>query len=173
MMQTERLCLRRPQKEDLQAFLAYRNDPENLRYQPIEPMSEADALRFLTSQTSLDELADNCWIMLVIERLRDRRVIGEVGMYVEAAAKGSADIGWSLQRDCWRHGYALEAARRLVEHAFAERGLLRLTASMSADNASSVRLCERLGMRRQSGAGDPRDVYQYALSAGEGAGVPV
>jgi RimJ/RimL family protein N-acetyltransferase len=171
-MQTQRLTLRRPRIADLQAFLAYRNAPENLRLQPIAPMSEADALRFLAGQAALDSEADNCWIMFAIERLEDGCMIGEVGMYIEAAAQGAADIGWSLQRDYWGQGYAAEAAQRLLAYAFDERGLTRLTASMSAHNAASVRLCERLGMRRESVAlqaqqvaGESHDVYQYALEA--------
>lgn len=170
-MHTERLHLRRPRVDDLEAFLAYRNDPVNLRLQPIEPMSQADALRFLHGQAGLDSHADNCWIMFAIERLHDRCMIGEVGIYLESDARRAGDIGWSLHRDACGQGYAIEAARRLVDHAFGERKLLRLTASRSAQNAASVRLCERLGMRREATAsraqnvdGDWHDVHQYGLS---------
>jgi RimJ/RimL family protein N-acetyltransferase len=88
--------------------------------------------------------------MFAIERLQAHRVIGETGIYVEAAAGRTGDMGWSLQRDFFGQGYATEAAQRLIAYAFAERGLLRLMASMSALNASSVRLCERMGMRREA-----------------------
>jgi RimJ/RimL family protein N-acetyltransferase len=177
-MHTERLHLRKPRVDDLEAFLAYRNDPANLRLQPIEPMSQADALQFLLAQAEMDWHADECWIMFAIERLQDRRMIGEVGIYVESAARRAGDIGWSLHRDACGQGYAIEAARRLVDYAFGETGLLRLTASMSAHNEASVRLCERLGMRREATAsnaqcvdGDWHDVYQYGLSRNDWAGV--
>jgi len=177
IMHTERLHLRRPRVDDLEAFLAYRNDPANLRLQPIEPMSQADASQFLLAQAGLDKHADNCWIMFAIERLRDSRMIGEVGIYVESAAKRAGDIGWSLHRDACAQGYAIEAARALVDYAFGERQLLRLTASMSAQNEACIRLCERLGMRREATAskaqcvdGDWHDVHQYGLSRSEWAG---
>lgn len=176
-MQTERLHLRRPRADDLEAFLAYRNDPANLRLQPIEPMPRADALQFLLAQAELERGADDCWIMFAIERRSDNRMIGEVGIYIESAAKSAGDIGWSLHRDACGHGYAIEAARRLADYAFGERELLHLTASMSAHNAGSVRLCERLGMRREATAkqaqrvdGDWHDVHQYGLSRSDWAG---
>lgn len=133
------------------------DDPANLRLQPIEPMSQADALRFLHDQAGLDTHADNYWIMFAIERLHDRRMIGEVGIYLESEAR---------------------RARRLVDYAFGERKLLRLTASMSAHNAASARLCERLGMRREATAsraqnvdGDWHDVHRYGLSHRDWAGL--
>nr|WP_314546037.1 GNAT family protein [uncultured Massilia sp.] len=175
-MHTERLRLRRPGPDDLQAFLAYRNDPANLRLQPIAPMEEGQALAFLVAQSRLDVDADNCWTMFAIERIEDGRMIGEVGIYIEAAAEHAGDMGWSLHRDACGQGYATEAAKRLVDYAFAERGLLRLTASMSAHNRSSIRVCERLGMRREATASNAQcvaggwhDVYRYALSHGEWA----
>ena len=176
-MQTKRPHLRRPRTDDLEAFLAYRNDPANLCLQPIEPMPRADALQFLLAQAGLEREADDCWIMFAIERRSDNRMIGEVGIYIESAARRAGYIGWSLHRDACGQGYAIEAARRLVDYAFDERGLLRLTASMSAQNAASVRMCERLGMRREATAseaqcvdGDWHDVHQYGLSRSDWAG---
>lgn len=172
-MQTERLRIRKPGPDDLAAFLAYRNDPANLRLQPVAPMTQAAALQFLEAQSQLDADADNCWIMFAIERLEDKRMIGEVGMYIEAArsgGRGAGDMGWSLQRDFQGRGYAAEAARCLVAHAFGERRLQSLNASMSARNSASARLCERLGMRleatiakAQRVGDDWHDVHRYVL----------
>lgn len=178
-MQTERLRIRPPGPDDLQAFLAYRNDPENMRLQPIAQMQEAEALRFLVAQSALDRHADNCWIMFAIERREDGRMIGEVGMYIEPAAKRAGDMGWSLHRDFQGRGYAAEAAAWLVDHAFRDRGLLLLSASMSARNTPSVRVCEHLGMRLEStecnaqqvGA-ERHDVLRYVLPSSEWIACP-
>lgn len=180
-MHTARLHLRKPRHDDLEAFLAYRNDPLNLRLQPIAPMLPDDASRFLAAQSTLDSLADECWIMFAIERRQDARMVGEVGIYIEAASKRAGDIGWSLHHDHCGQGYATEAAQRLVEYAFVERGLLRVTASMSAHNSSSARLCQRLGMRLESTtpdaqcvAGEWHDVHHYVLTNRDwsGSGAP-
>lgn len=174
IVQTDRLVLRPPRPADLQAFLAYRNHPGNLHLQPIAPMSDQDAARFLLGQSTLGADADDCWIMYAIERLDDGALIGEVGIYIEAARTGTGDIGWSLHPAHHGKGHATAAARLLLDHVFGERGLQRVTASMSAQNAPSIRLCERLGMRRATvtpGAqrvGDAwHDAYQYQLLASE------
>lgn len=140
-------------------------------------MPRADALQFLLAQAGLERDADDCWIMFAIERQSDNRMIGEVGIYIESAARRAGDIGWSLHRNACGQSYGIEADRLLVDYAFDERGLLRLTASMSARNAASVRLCERLGMRRVTKAseaqcvdGDWHDVHQYGLSRSDWAG---
>jgi ribosomal-protein-alanine N-acetyltransferase len=136
-------------------------------------MTQAAALQFLEAQSQLDADADNCWIMFAIERLEDKRMIGEVGLYIVAASRGAGDMGWSLQRDFQGRGYAAEAARWLVAHAFGERRLQSLSASMSAHNSASARLCERLGMRldatiakAQRVGDDWHDVRRYVLVEG-------
>jgi ribosomal-protein-alanine N-acetyltransferase len=161
---SSRLRLRRPTGADLPVFLAYRNHPDNLRFQPIAPMPQADAMRFLQAQCERADDADACWIMFAIERRADGRMIGEVGIYMDAASGRTGDIGWSLDRAFQGQGYATEAARLLLGYAFDERGLERVTASMHAQNLRSIRLCERLGMALEMTTAGER---HYALHAGD------
>ncbi|MCA1593198.1 MAG: GNAT family N-acetyltransferase [Acidobacteria bacterium] len=46
-----------------------------------------------------------------------------------------------------RRGYATEAARALIEYAFAQMRLERIVATTTHDNAASIRVMEKLGMR--------------------------
>ena len=167
---TPRLILRAPRESDLAAFLAYRNHPDNCRYQGLAPTDAASALAFLRTQAALDVAAGDCWMMCALERREDGRMIGEVGMYIGAAAQGSGDLGWSIHPDFQGHGYATEAARALLGYAFGVRGLHRVTANGDARNAASTRVMERLGMRREGvfvqsrfADGAWRDEVLYAL----------
>lgn len=171
---TDRLVVRRPSRSDLHAFLAYRNADENMRLQPIEPMREADALTFLGNQAELDFDADNCWLMFAIELRDSGCMIGEIGIYVESKSKRTGDIGWSINKVFRGRGYATEAARCLLDFAFIERQLHRVTATTSAQNTSSVRVMERLGMRHEGTMlksslirGDWHDDYLYAMLRSE------
>lgn len=146
---SDRLVIRRPTADDLEAFLAYRNDPENMLFQPIEAMRVVDAAAFLADQAKLDLDADNCWLMFAIELRESGRMIGEVGMYIESATKRTANIGWAIQSEFRGQGYATEAAKYLLEYAFKERKLHRVTSITSVQNGASVRVMERLGMRRE------------------------
>jgi RimJ/RimL family protein N-acetyltransferase len=56
------------------------------------------------------------------------------------------EIGWRLDRAAWGFGYATEAARLCVDHAFGPLGLETLVAYTAAGNAPSRRVMQRLGM---------------------------
>ncbi len=48
---TERLVIRRPAAADLHDFLAYQTHPAYLRYQSVEPKTEAEAIDFPRLET--------------------------------------------------------------------------------------------------------------------------
>ncbi len=55
------------------------------------------------------------------------------------------EIGWHLHPDVWGLGYATEAARALIDRAWAA-GLTELHAVTDPDNVASQAVCRRLGM---------------------------
>lgn len=148
-IRTERLLLRAPAEADLADFLAYRNAPENLALQPIEPMEEQAAAKFLARQAGQDANEAFGWIMLAIELQPERRMIGEVGIYIPEDGN-QGDIGWSIHSPHQGKGYATEAARALLAFAFRNRRLHRVTATCDARNAASLSLMKQLGMRHEA-----------------------
>ncbi|MCW3060900.1 MAG: hypothetical protein JWQ02_2721 [Capsulimonas sp.] len=71
-------------------------------------------------------------------------------------------------------GYATEAAEALLKFLFGDLAAHRVTSGCDARNTASVRLMERLGLRReghlvqsQFSNGELRDEYLYALLRGE------
>ena len=46
-----------------------------------------------------------------------------------------------------RQGYAFEAASAVLEYAQNERGLTRILAFISPENAPSIKLAEKIGLR--------------------------
>lgn len=60
-------------------------------------------------------------------------------------AERDIEIGWHFHPDHWGHGYATEAARAVLEHAFAA-GLERVVAVTNPANTASQAVCLRLGM---------------------------
>lgn len=146
---TRRLILRSPRIDDLADFLAYRNHPENLRFQPVEPMTEANAAAFLEGQATIDTSAGQCWMMCAVERRTGGRMVGEVGVFLSPPIQRTGNIGWAIHPDYQRQGFASEAARALLDHLFAARNLHRVTATGDPRNVASTRVMERLGMRRE------------------------
>lgn len=58
------------------------------------------------------------------------------------------EIGWRLRPEVWGRGYAVEAARPVVDHAFRTLVLERFVAAdIDSRNLASIRVAEKLGMR--------------------------
>jgi RimJ/RimL family protein N-acetyltransferase len=67
----------------------------------------------------------------------------------DQARDTQAELGWVLDPSCTGHGYATEAARELLRHCFHDLGVRRVTANCFLGNDTSLRLMERVGMRRE------------------------
>ena len=64
---------------------------------------------------------------------------------------GQANIGYFLCRGSWGKGYATEVGRALVfSFGFEQPKLLRIWAWCDTENSASVRVLEKLGLRREA-----------------------
>ena len=74
------------------------------------------------------------------------RVVGNAVLR-PAPYDDSAELGYHLMHAAWGQGYATEAARAALHHAFATLALPVVSAVVSVDNSASHRVLERIGMR--------------------------
>jgi [ribosomal protein S5]-alanine N-acetyltransferase len=80
------------------------------------------------------------------------------------------EIGWAVHPAEWGRGYAVEAARKIIDWAFNELNVHRVVAFCHADNAASVRVMEKLGMHQDGRLRETRwlrgqwwDEYVYSI----------
>jgi ribosomal-protein-alanine N-acetyltransferase len=78
----------------------------------------------------------------------DPEPVGELGLTVEERTR-EAEIGLWIAPPHWGEGYGTEASELLVDYAFAERNLHRVTASALESNESSKRIWEKLGFEHE------------------------
>jgi [ribosomal protein S5]-alanine N-acetyltransferase len=78
-------------------------------------------------------------------RLSDAAHIGCCGLRPYPARAGVGELGFHLRYDYWRQGYASEAARRVICHAFTDLQAPALFAGHHPDNTASHDLLLRLG----------------------------
>jgi RimJ/RimL family protein N-acetyltransferase len=84
--------------------------------------------------------------MWAAERTEDGVVVGTVLLLtLPNAEHDEVEIGWHLHPDSWGRGYATEAARAVLGHAFAA-GLPEVIAVSHTDNEASQAVMRRLGM---------------------------
>lgn len=145
------LTLRPPTNADIDQILSWRNLPEVTRWL-LRTTVEPDAFR----KAWLDGIDDP----------DDHSVVAELdGVIVGTGSLEIRDGMGQLQGDAWRgaegllgylvdpahagRGHATDLARALLDLAFTELGLHRVTAGCFADNIASWRVMEKVGMRRE------------------------
>lgn len=175
MLRTERLVLRPVGEADIDRILEYRNLPEVTQWL-LRTQVEPDAFREAWRRAGEDPDDHSQAVTL------DGTVIGTVSLGVVDGMgqpgqplRTEAELGYIFDPAYAGHGYATEAVTAMVAYAFEEVGVRRITAGCFADNLASVRVLEKVGMRReQHGIADSWhaelgwvDGYTYGLLADE------
>jgi len=141
ILETERLLLRPPRAVDISHFVPLLNDFEvakNLSRVPY-PYTEDDGCAFVVRAAHNWRSGEDMAFAILTKA--PGAYIGTCGIH---PAQGW-EFGYWLGRPYWRHGYATEAARRLVAFAFDDLGVERLAAGWYHDNPASGRVLEKLG----------------------------
>ena len=142
VLYTPRLMLRRFTTADMDAFVAYRADPEVARYQGWEAgFSRAQGEEFLEWLKSVDPDTPGEWFQFAIER---RDAPGLIGDCAANFGPAEVEIGFTLAPAHQRMGYATEAVGALLGYV-ASRGHTTAVAWCDVDNLPSRRVLERLG----------------------------
>lgn len=143
-IKTERLTLVPISEAFLDSACAYAMNADNARLMVYLPKDSRDEVReFLRSagREWQKPQPDICEFAV----LRDGEHIGGMTMYFEGDYT-RGELGWIIRRDCWGNGYAVEAAKGLMEHFRKTMGLDRFIAHCDSENTASKRVMEKLGM---------------------------
>ena len=150
-LETSRLTLRPFVADDFEALCAMRSDPEVMRYLYGERMSPAETGAFLTRKMAATSWAsEGDWLTAaVVERASDLTV-GDVALRWVSERDATAEIGFVFDPRHQGKGFATEAARALVDWAFATADFHRVIGRTEARNTASARVLQKLGMRLEA-----------------------
>jgi RimJ/RimL family protein N-acetyltransferase len=146
---TQRLLLRELAPSDLDIVIDHFCDPEASRY-VLSGQTDPSRLRWMAIAAyaaARQNLRD--YFVLAIERISDRAMMGICALARAGPGSRGARLGWNVGREYWGNGYTTEAARALVAFGFEEQRVRRIIADCFAENAASIRVMEKIGMRRQ------------------------
>jgi RimJ/RimL family protein N-acetyltransferase len=164
-VETPRLALRRFRPEhDLDGFAAICADAEVMRFIGAGRTLNRSETRGLlaTIERHWDDHGFGLWAVEV-----DGDVAGFCGLAIPSflpQVLPAVECGWRLGRPWWGRGLATEAAQAALAWAWAELGLQGVVSIVAAGNARSVRVAEKLGMRRgrdRIHPGNGRRVHVY------------
>lgn len=151
--------LRRWRDSDLEPFARMNADPQVMEHFPAPlTRAESDALVKRT-EAVFSARGFGLWVL----QTADGGFIGFTGLAVPrfeahftTPLDPATEIGWRLARHAWGHGYATEAARRVLEFAFRDAGMHEIVSFTSATNTPSQAVMRRIGMTH-----DPADDFDH------------
>lgn len=146
VIETERLILRHLSMADLDALAALYADPEVRRYFP-------DGTR--SHEQTREELE---WIINVYYRRYGyglwATIFKETGAFIgrcgllpmEVGGRTEVEVAYLLDKNYWGRGLATEAARAIIDYAFATLPVERLICMFEPANTASRRVATKVGM---------------------------
>jgi RimJ/RimL family protein N-acetyltransferase len=150
MIETERLRMRHWRSRDTAPLFSMCSDPRVMRF--LGPhLRMTEVVQLIERQIALQKALGHCFWAL--ELAESGEFIGWCGLVRGPFAtpiSNKLEIGWRLAHRHWRNGYATEAARAVLDWAWANTGDPAVWAITARDNVKSSRVMTRIGMRRRS-----------------------
>ncbi len=144
VLETERLTLRAPRKDDIEMVAILANDlriAQNTTGLP-HPYTLADA------QTWFDRVNKGEGETTFLATLHDGSILGVCGLARrDRPPHGGYWLGYWFGVRHWGKGYATEAARAVIDHAFDDLGHQVLYSGARVSNPASRRVLEKCGFQ--------------------------
>ena len=144
---TQRMRMRRSVPEDAEEISAYRTDPVVRRYQGWGDTGPEDVRAAIEEMVGRAPGEPGGWVQLTVEDRGTGRLIGDVGLSLAEHDPGVIKIGYTIAPEFQGAGYATEAVRALIDYAFDVLEVDIVRAYASAENAPSIRVAEKAGLR--------------------------
>lgn len=145
VIETERLVLRKLEREDAADLFEYASDPAVPRFMPWEAHNTIEETNeFITF--ILEAYENQQKLTWAIELKETRKMIGTIDFVKWLPKHGRAEIAYALSRDYWGLGFMPEAARALIAFGFDKMDLNKVEASILLENAQSRTVLEKMGM---------------------------
>ncbi len=144
VLKTPRLDLRRFETDDAAFFYEMNSDPEVLRYTgDVNFESVSAARQFIVDYDHYTKHGYGRWTVVI---RKTGEPIGFCGLK-NHPDEGYVDLGYRLVKAHWGEGYATEAAHACVIYGFHQLGLTEIVGRTAQDNAASIRVLEKIGMK--------------------------
>ncbi len=143
--QTQRLDHRAMTVDDAEAFYALNSHPEVMRFTGEPPiLSVDDARRALDEYPDFDTVGYGRWGCVLRET---QSLIGFCGLkYLPEL--DAVDVGYRFLPEHWGQGLATEACAASLKFGLDTLRLRRIIGLVLPENAASIRVLEKCGMRR-------------------------
>jgi RimJ/RimL family protein N-acetyltransferase len=134
------------------------------------PYEDGEAEKFIDHSTERYR-RNEAYTFAIVER-ESNGFIGTIDIRLEGQNKGDGEIGYWIGREFQGKGYATEATKSLLAFAVDHLQLERIIANVLEDNAASISVLKKCGMRfkgrekqQRDGSDEPVTSERYAVFA--------
>ena len=148
-LETERLLLRRVDKNDLKEVFALRSNPETMKYIP-RPLVTTDEEALAHIAMIESKIESNEGINWAITYKGDLKLIGIIGHYRIKPEHYRAEIGYMILPEFNGMGIVTEAVQEVVKYGFEVMKLHSIEAVIDPDNLGSAKVLEKNNFKKEA-----------------------
>jgi len=146
VIETERLSLREMAEADAGFVLEVLNDPGFVRFVGDRGVRTVEEAARYIDERFAESYRQHGFGLWLVEAKDGGMPVGICGL-LKRKELGVVEVGYAFLPTFRARGYAFEAASAAQRHARDVLGLPRLYAVVNPDNAASIRVLEKLGMK--------------------------
>ncbi len=152
-LETDRLILRDYTSDDLDAYYRLKTDDQTMYYMQDIRLDSMDQAR----QELADVIADMSqknrkFYFLHMELKESHEQVGSIGYTVvgDTPVGKIVHMGYFTYPKFWGNGYTSEALSKVLEYAFTQDNVYRVTTGCLAENKGSERVMQKNGMIKEA-----------------------
>ncbi len=148
ILETERMLLREFDEDDVAVFYTLGSDPTIIRYtgDPAGGLTSLEHTREVLRSRPLADYQKHGFGRWACVLRASNEVIGFAGLK-HLDDLNEVDIGYRLLPAHWNLGLATEASRAVIDFGFTRLGLARIIGLADPENAASIRVLKKIGMK--------------------------
>jgi len=148
-LETERLLLTEFEKTDAEELFKMRSDDRVQKYLDRDPHKTVEESRLMIEGMIVSYISKE-GINWIIRKKDNCDVIGYIGYWRMIRNNVRAEIGYAMKPEYWGKGYMQEALIKIIDFGFNEFCLHSIEANVNPDNASSIKLLEKCGFKKEA-----------------------
>jgi len=152
-METDRLILREYVESDREAYFKLKSDKDTMYYlQDIQLFSREEANKDFENVLIDMKSEERKFYFFHIELKATQEQVGSVGYtVVDKTPLGKiVHAGYFIYPQFWNNGYVTEAFKKVLEYAFTENHVYRVTTGCLAENIGSERVMIKCGLIKEA-----------------------
>lgn len=146
-LETERLVIREFTPKDIDVVFQLTSDQQGIFFHENPTVTQADVERWLDDLLYLARQPMRHRHQFAVDLKESGTLIGTARVHIDAPDDRQGSVGYAFWHEQWARGIGTEAATAMLDFGFDQLGLHRIEATIDPENAASVRVAEKLGMR--------------------------